>query len=193
MTQKTPAAAPRDVGRAGAKLEAALAAFKLDVTGATCADFGSNVGGFVQVLLKHGAAKVFAIEKGYGVLDWSLRNDPHVVVMERTDAREIKLPEQVSLITADVGWTRLANIAPAIIRNLTKNGRAILLFKPQYEAISSERIGGRVRVEQIEKVRARLQTSLQNAGLTILSDVQSPLRGDKAGNPEWLLLVKVSV
>jgi 23S rRNA (cytidine1920-2'-O)/16S rRNA (cytidine1409-2'-O)-methyltransferase len=193
MTNQIPAATPRDVGRAGAKLEAALTAFDIDVAGTTCADFGSNVGGFVQVLLKHSAAKVFAVEKGYGVLDWSLRNDPRVVVMERTDAREVQLPEQVSLITADVGWTRLANIAPAIIRNLTTDGRAILLFKPQYEATPSERVGGRVRVEQIEKVRARLQTSLQHAGLTILSDVQSPLRGDKAGNPEWLLLVKVSV
>src|SRR5207249_3575124 len=87
------------VSRAGAKLAHAIDTFQLDPTGLICADLGSNTGGFVDCLLQRGAAKVYAIERGYGVLDLSLRKDPRVVVMERTDALHVRLPEPVALVT----------------------------------------------------------------------------------------------
>src|SRR5437588_11102724 len=101
------------VSRAGQKLEHALVNFGIDVSGLTCADLGSNVGGFVDCLLQRGAAKVYAIEKGYGVLEWKLRKDPRVIVMERTNAMHVVLPEPVALVTIDVAWTRQRNILPA--------------------------------------------------------------------------------
>ena len=101
------------VSRAGYKLDHALAAFAIDVKGLVCADLGSNVGGFVDCLLQRMAAKVYAVEKGYGVLEWKLRKDSRVVVMERTNAMHITLPEEVALVTIDVAWTRQRNILPA--------------------------------------------------------------------------------
>src|SRR4051812_21371874 len=94
------------VSRAGQKLNHALRTFALDVRGFICADFGSNTGGFVDCLLQHGAAKVYAIDTGYGALEWKLRNDPRVVVMERTNAIHVELPERLQLITIDVAWTK---------------------------------------------------------------------------------------
>src|SRR5438046_1543242 len=102
--------------RAGQKLNHALDVFVIDVTGLICADLGSNVGGFVDCLLQRGAAKVYAVEKGYGVLEWRLRKDPRVVVMERVNAMHVKLPEAVDLVTIDVAWTRQRNILPAAAR-----------------------------------------------------------------------------
>src|SRR5271163_2045641 len=92
--------------RAGLKLDHALDAFELDVTGLVCADLGCSTGGFVDCLLQRGAAKVYAIDTGYGVLDWKLRKDQRVVVMERTNAMHATLPEPAALLTIDVAWTR---------------------------------------------------------------------------------------
>src|ERR1051325_6264535 len=94
------------VSRAGIKLEHALNTFGLDVSGLTCADLGSNAGGFVDCLLRRGAAKVYAIDTGYGALDWKLRKDARVVVMERTNAMHATLPEKVAVVTIDVAWTK---------------------------------------------------------------------------------------
>src|SRR2546423_14723359 len=101
------------VSRAGLKLDHALETFGISVAGKGCADFGSNSGGFVDCLLQRGAAKVYAIDTGYGVLEWKLRNDSRVVVMERTNAIHVKLPEQVQIVTIDVAWTRQRIILPA--------------------------------------------------------------------------------
>src|SRR5271167_690382 len=92
--------------RAGLKLDSALNVFSISVTGKICADLGCSTGGFTDCLLQHGASRVFAIDTGYGVLDWKLRKDPRVVVMERTNAMHVTLPGPVELITIDVGWTR---------------------------------------------------------------------------------------
>src|SRR5688572_6706087 len=103
--------ASRDfVSRAGQKLDHALTTFGLDVAGRVGVDLGSNTGGFVDRLLRRGAARVYAIDTGYGVLDWRLRKDERVVVMERTNAMHAELPERVSLVTIDVAWTRQRNI-----------------------------------------------------------------------------------
>src|SRR3954471_11991662 len=125
---------PPFASRAGLKLDHALEAFGIDVSGKTCADLGSNVGGFVDCLLQRGAAKVYAVEKGYGVLEWRLRKDPRVVVMERTNAMHVELPEPVSLVTIDVAWTRQRNILPAARLLLRAGGIVVTLIKPHYEA-----------------------------------------------------------
>jgi 23S rRNA (cytidine1920-2'-O)/16S rRNA (cytidine1409-2'-O)-methyltransferase len=104
---------PDFVSRAGQKLDHALAHFALDVSGLTCADLGSNTGGFVDVLLQRGAARVYAIDTGYGVLHWKLRKDPRVVVMERTNAMHVTLPEKMQVVTIDVAWTKQKHILPA--------------------------------------------------------------------------------
>src|SRR5258706_16468275 len=101
------------VSRAGLKLDHALSHFAIDVSGKTCADLGSNTGGFVDCLLKRGAAKVYAIDTGYGALDWNLRKDPRVAVMERTNAMHATLPEKVDVVTIDVAWTKQRHILPA--------------------------------------------------------------------------------
>src|SRR6478736_10084862 len=116
---------PPFASRAGLKLDHALTVFQIDVSGLTCADLGSNVGGFVDCLLQRGAAKVYSIDTGYGVLDWKLRKDPRVVVMERTNAMHVTLPEPVSLVTIDVAWTRQRHILPAAVRLLKRDGRVV--------------------------------------------------------------------
>src|SRR3954447_21258590 len=100
------------VSRAGEKLEAALVTFPVEVSGRVCADLGANVGGFTDCLLRHGAAKVYAVDTAYGVIAWTLRKDPRVVVKDRTNALHVHLPEPVSLVSVDVGWTRQEKILP---------------------------------------------------------------------------------
>ncbi|MEA2707659.1 MAG: rRNA (cytidine1920-2-O)/16S rRNA (cytidine1409-2-O)-methyltransferase, partial [Phycisphaerales bacterium] len=117
------------VSRAGQKLDRALAHFQLDVTGRTCADLGSNTGGFVDVLLQRGAAKVYAIDTGYGALDWKLRKDPRVVVMERTNAMHVTLPEKVDVVTIDVAWTKQKHILPPARALLAEGGFCVTLIK----------------------------------------------------------------
>src|SRR5882724_12381661 len=96
----------RFVSRAGEKLDHALGTFGLDVTGFTCADFGANAGGFTDCMLQRGAGKVYAVDTGYGALEWKLRKDARVVVMERTNAMHVDLPEKVDLVAVDVAWTK---------------------------------------------------------------------------------------
>ena len=104
------------VSRAGVKLEAALKAFELDVTGLRCADLGCHAGGFTDCLLQRGAAAVHAVDTGYGVLDYRLRSDPRVTVLERTNALHFEPPEQVDMVTIDVAWTRQQHVIPAALR-----------------------------------------------------------------------------
>jgi predicted rRNA methylase YqxC with S4 and FtsJ domains len=115
MTDLTPDAY---VSRGGDKLAAALAAFDLDAAGRVCADFGSHVGGFVDCLLRFGAARVYAVDTCYGTLAWRLRRNPRVIVRERTNAMHVSLPEPVDLVTIDVGWTPQAKILPNVARTL---------------------------------------------------------------------------
>src|SRR3954452_10941871 len=122
------------VSRAGQKLEHALNTFAVDVAQKACADLGSNTGGFVDCLLQRGATRVYAIDTGYGALEWKLRKDPHVVVMERTNAMHATLPETVSLVTIDVAWTKQRHILPAARRMLAADGACVTLIKPHYEA-----------------------------------------------------------
>jgi 23S rRNA (cytidine1920-2'-O)/16S rRNA (cytidine1409-2'-O)-methyltransferase len=175
----------RYVTRSGLKLEHALEAFGVDVAGATCTDLGSHQGGFVDCLLAHGAARVYSVDTSYGTLAWKLRQDPRVVVMERTNAMHLELPEPVDLVTIDVGWTPQRHILPAARRVLKPTGRIVTLVKPQYEAAENERKDGVVPEEALAPVLARAKLDVQSSGLRLLGETRSPLRGG-GGNAEFL-------
>ncbi|RKY66242.1 MAG: TlyA family rRNA (cytidine-2'-O)-methyltransferase [Candidatus Latescibacterota bacterium] len=179
----------RFVSRAGEKLEHALEKFEVEVKGKIVADLGSHVGGFVDCLLKHGAAKVYAVEVGKGVLDWKLRNDPRVVVMEGVNALYAELPEKVDLVTIDVGWTRQKFIVPKAASLLKPGGLIISLIKPQYEALPRERRKGVVRRELLNAVVGRTLKGIRALGLEILDLEPSPLPGS-GGNREFFVLLR---
>jgi 23S rRNA (cytidine1920-2'-O)/16S rRNA (cytidine1409-2'-O)-methyltransferase len=171
--------------RAGLKLQAALEAFALDVTGMTCADLGCNAGGFVDCLLQRGAAKVYAIDTGYGMLDWKLRKDPRVVVMERTNAMHAVLAERVDLVTIDVAWTKQKHILPAGRRMLADHGRVISLIKPHYEADPAWLSRGVLQAERVPEVVEAVKAQIGLAGLEVIGTLVSPILGAR-GNTEVL-------
>lgn len=179
----------RFVSRAGQKLDHALDAFALDVTGLCCADFGCNAGGFTDVLLQRGAARVFAIDTGYGALEWRLRKDPRVVVMERTNAMHVALPEPVDLVVIDVAWTRQRNILPAARRVLRKGGAVVTLIKPHYEAESEKLVRGVLPEQAVDEVVQAVMHDIEACGLRAVQTVRSPILGAK-GNVEILALLK---
>ncbi len=176
------------VSRGGFKLAAALDAFGLDVRGCTAADVGASTGGFVDCLLQRGASRVYAIDVGYGQLAWKLRQDPRVVVMERTNARYLeRLAEPVDLVTIDVSFISLKLILPAASGWLRDGGQIVTLVKPQFEA-SAEHVekGGVVRDKAVHRaVLDDLISWAASHGLGLLSVVRSPLTGP-AGNVEFL-------
>ncbi|MBT5831015.1 MAG: TlyA family rRNA (cytidine-2'-O)-methyltransferase, partial [Candidatus Latescibacteria bacterium] len=120
----------RFVSRGGDKLDGALDVFGLDVVGQTVADLGSNVGGFTDCVLQRGARCVYAVDTGYGVLDWKLRQDERVVVRERVNALHVTLPEPVDLTVVDVGWTPMVRILPVALNLVRQDGCVIALLKP---------------------------------------------------------------
>lgn len=175
------------VSRGGFKLAAALARFPVPVQGAVCADVGASTGGFTDCLLQHGAARVYAIDVGYGLLDLRLRRDPRVVVMERTNARYLTtLPEPVHLVTIDVSFISVRLILPNAHCWLVPGGHAIILIKPQFEAGRSEVRRGVVRDRAVHaRVLRDLLTWSQGQGWWPRGLMPSPLLGP-AGNVEFL-------
>ena len=173
------------VSRAGIKLEHALNAFGIDPRGWVCADLGSSTGGFVDCLLRHGAAKVYAVERGYGVLAYSLRRDTRVVVMERTDALHARLPDSVNLVTLDTGWTRQRRILPVARRLLDPGGRIISLVKPHYEAEQASLRDGILPDDLTKTVVDPIRGEVPGFGLRLLAETESPIRG-RGGNRELL-------
>ena len=179
---------PPFVSRGGKKLAAALERFDLDVTGAVAADVGASTGGFTDCLLQNGAQRVYAIDAGYGQLHWNLRNDPRVVVMERTNARHLdELPEPIDLATIDVSFISLDLILPNVVRWLKPDGDAVALIKPQFEAgpQNVER-GGVVRDPTVHRqVLKDVLAAAADLGLGLSGLMPSPVRGP-AGNVEFL-------
>lgn len=179
---------PRFVSRGGEKLDKALDAFGIDVTGLVAADLGSSTGGFTDCLLQRGAAKVYAVDVGYGILDERIRTDPRVVSMERTNARHLEsLPEPVDIVVIDVSFISLALMFPAVKRILKPGGVCVPLIKPQFEA-GRENVGKRgvVRDPEIhEMVLRNVLGFARDHGLAVRAIVSSPLRGPN-GNIEFL-------
>lgn len=173
--------------RAGEKLQHALTEFNINVAGLTCADFGASVGGFVDCLLKSGAKKVYAVETGYGELAWTLRQNPQVVVMEKTNAMHVVLPEKVDIITNDTSWTRQEKILPNILANLKENGLILTLIKPHYEADKRLLRKGKLLDDIAETVaQETLQRIAQLFPVAIKGCTKSPLVGSKGGNTEYV-------
>lgn len=173
------------VSRAGPKLAHALDTFRVDPSGKTAADLGCSTGGFTDCLLQRGALRVYAVDTGYGVLEWKLRKDPRVVVMERTNALHVVLPEPIDLVTIDAGWTKQRLVLPNALRLLRPGGTVVSLVKPHYECLDKERKGGLVQPEFIEEILLRVEQEAF-AGLQILGKVESPVKGEKGGNREFL-------
>lgn len=177
------------VSRGGRKLAHALDAFGVDPAGLVCADLGCSVGGFTDCLLQRGAARVYAVDTGYGVLDWKLRSDDRVVVMERTNALHAELPEPCGLVAIDASWTRQARIVPVAAGLLGPGGRIVTLVKPHYEAPRELLADGVLPDDRHPEVLAAVIAELRGLGFATTGPVESPLRGGKGGNREHLLLV----
>jgi 23S rRNA (cytidine1920-2'-O)/16S rRNA (cytidine1409-2'-O)-methyltransferase len=199
---------PRFVSRGGEKLEAALATFPVDVAGRVCADVGSSTGGFTDCLLQHGAAKVYAIDVGKGLLHWKLRTDPRLVVMEETNARHVEsLPEPVSLVTVDASFISLKILLPVVKGWFPSSlhpspiGRGdggevevLALIKPQFEAGRKEtaRNKGVIRDPEVHKAVLRdVLAFAQGQGFAVRGLMRSPLLGPK-GNVEFLAWLSIS-
>ena len=180
----------RYVSRGGLKLEAALEGFGIDASGRVCADLGASTGGFTDCLLQRGAARVYAVDVGYGQLAWSLRQDARVVVMERTNVRNLAaLPEAVSLVVGDLSFISLRLVLPTVRRLLPPGADAVLLVKPQFE-VGRDQVGkgGLVR-DSAARARALegVAAAARLLGLTVRGELESPIPGAKAGNIESLL------
>ncbi len=182
------------VSRGGHKLAGGLKAFGLDVTGITALDVGASTGGFTDCLLQHGAAKVFAVDVGYGQLAWSLRQDPRVVNLERRNIRSLAPDELIptpSLAVIDASFISLTLVIPHVISLIVDKGEIVALVKPQFE-VGKGRVGkgGVVRDPALHaEVLADLQAHADGWQLEVKGMTESPLRGPK-GNKEFLLYVQ---
>ncbi len=194
---------PRFVSRGGEKLDAALEAFGIDMTGLTCADVGASTGGFTDCMLQHDAEKVYAIDVGKGILHWKMRNHPKVIVMESTNARYLeKLPEQVDFVTVDASFISLKILLPVVKNWLASlhlpplsekmggetEGGVVALIKPQFEAGRKDvsRGDGVIRDPEIHRqVLLDVLTFAQSEGLSAKGLIRSPIQGPK-GNIEFL-------
>ncbi len=178
------------VSRGGLKLDHAIRTFELDVQGLVCADLGCSTGGFTDCLLKHGAAKVYAVDTGYGVLDWKLRKDARVVVKERQNAMHVELPEKVDIVVIDCAWTKQKHILPSAKRMLKPAGQVVTLVKPHYESAPSVLRKGILPEDQVEPVVSDVLASIAADGFVIQNRVESPIKGSK-GNVEVLALLRI--
>ena len=180
----------RYVSRGGLKLEHALDSLGIDVAGRSCLDVGASTGGFTDCLLRRGARRVIALDVGYGQLDWGLRNDPRVEVIERKNARELApgdLPYEPDFATVDVSFISLVKVLPAAASCLAPGGEVLALVKPQFELGRGRVRGGVVRsaAERREALHAVAETSL-GSGLTVKGFASSGLPGPK-GNRETFI------
>ena len=182
------------VSRGGLKLEAALHELQLDVAGSICIDVGASTGGFTDCLLQHSAERVYAVDVGYGQLAWKLRQDPRVIVIERTNVRHMTadaIPAPVDLITIDVSFISLKIVVPAIIKFLKSDASILALIKPQFE-VGKRQVGKGGVVKQPElhqQVIKDLSEFFETIKLAPLSVYPSPLLGPK-GNREFFIVVK---
>ena len=178
------------VGRGGLKLAHALDEFRIAVEGRDALDIGASTGGFTDVLLKRGATRVVALDVGHGQIDWTLRNDPRVVVLEHFNARRLRLadlPGQVDIVTIDVSFISLRQILPVVPPLLRPGADVIALVKPQFEAGRGEVRKGVIRDAAVQsRVVDEVSAAAREVGLTPVASTPSPITGAK-GNVELLL------
>ena len=184
------------VSRGGLKLEKAMGEFPIALDGKVCMDVGASTGGFTDCMLQNGARKVYAVDVGYGQLAWTLRNDPRVVNLERTNARYLtreQIPEAIQFFSVDVSFISLGIILPAVRPLLAEGARAVCLIKPQFEA-GREKVGkkGVVRDRKVhEEVICRIQGLALENGYSVLGLTFSPVKGPE-GNIEYLIYLERS-
>jgi len=182
------------VSRGGLKLAKALNHLQLDINGMTCLDIGASTGGFTDCLLQSGAAKVYAVDVGYGQMDWSLRQDPRVEVIERTNIRYMPyetIGQSVDLITIDTSFISLKIVVPAAEKFMTSETLTLALIKPQFEA-GKERIGkgGVIRDKVVrDEIVKEIELFFRQRGYETGDIIESPVRGPK-GNVEFIISIK---
>jgi 23S rRNA (cytidine1920-2'-O)/16S rRNA (cytidine1409-2'-O)-methyltransferase len=180
----------RFVSRGGDKLDAALDRFGIDVAGKRVLDAGASTGGFTDCLLRRGASRVIALDVGYGQLDWKLRNDPRVEVMERLNARHLqpdRLPYRPDLATVDVSFISLTKVVPAVAASLAQQGQILALVKPQFELGRGRVRGGVVRsAEERREALLVVAHAARETGLSVRGFASSGLPGPK-GNRETFI------
>ncbi len=184
------------VSRGGLKLEAALLETGLDVAGMVCLDVGASTGGFTDCLLQRGAKKVYAVDVGYGQLAWSLRMDPRVTVIERTNIRHMPretLDTPVDLVTIDASFISLKIVVPSVLKFMRPDACILALIKPQFEVGKGQvGKGGVVRdTARHHQVIAELTDFFKNSGLVTAAVIPAPIRGPK-GNREFVVYLKGS-
>lgn len=182
------------VSRGGIKLEKALEILDITVKGLVCIDVGASTGGFTDCLLQHGAKRVYAVDVGYGQLAWRLRQDPRVIVMERTNIRhlpDLSLPRPADFATIDVSFISLKIVVPAVLKFMQKNSRILALIKPQFEVERGNvGKGGVVRDPALhETVIEDLFDFFTKTGLSCAPVITSPILGPK-GNREFFISLK---
>jgi len=185
---------PPFVSRGGIKLDYALDQFQLDVSTRVVADIGASTGGFTDCLLKRGARRVYAIDVGYGQLDYRLRQDSRVVVMDRVNIRyPVSLPEKVDLATVDLSFISVEKVIPSVVRLLNDNGYLLVLIKPQFEAKKEEVGKGGVIKQPIvhARVLGRFIAWMVEHGFRLGGLIASPILG-AAGNKEFFVLLKLT-
>ncbi len=183
---------PPFVSRGGIKLDHALDEFRLDVRGKVAADIGASTGGFTDCLLKRGASRVYAIDVGYGQLDYRLRQDRRVVVMERVNARyPISLPEKVDLATIDLSFISVTKVIPSVAQILKEDGYLVVLVKPQFESRKGEvGKGGIIKDPQLHAaILGRFIVWVVDNGFRLKGLIVSPILGTE-GNKEFFVLLR---
>ena len=183
------------VSRGGVKLAHAIEHFSIDVNNKTAIDVGCSTGGFTDVLLHHGAAKVYAVDVGYGELAWSLRQNPSVIVLERTNARHLTqehIPEMVDMVVCDASFISLKTVLPAALKRLKQGGELVALIKPQFEVAAHE-VGAKGVVKDSALHRRVCNEMIEwfgeQPGWNVVGVEQSPIKGPE-GNTEFLLYAK---
>ena len=181
----------RFVSRGGLKLEHALKEFDVNVEDLICLDLGASTGGFTDCLIQAGAQKVYAVDVGYGLLDWSLRQDERVINLERTHAAKLtslEIPEPIDVLVADISFNTLTRLLPPVLPLLAESSIALLLIKPQFEADRHEvGEGGIVRDASVhQRVCRRIEEAVTRLGGESMGVIRSPILGGH-GNVEFLL------
>lgn len=179
------------VGRGGIKLEKAIETFGIDVQNKICVDVGAHVGGFTDVLLSHGAKKVYAVDVGYGLLAWKLQQDKRVVNLHRTDARKLDktlVPDPIDLLVADISFNSLERIFPPLLPLLNKQSESLLLIKPHFEAEKNEvQPGGIIDDPAVhQRICDQMKGFMESLHFDVQGIMESPIRGQK-GNKEFFI------